>query len=283
MLKLKIMSLYAHPADHISEAGGTLALHADRGDDIVLVSITHGARIHPNTYAEKRDGDSNVKIAFSSREEIIQNKKDELKRAAEIIGVNRLIFLDFDDNYIGIDRVIVEKIAEVIAKEKPDIILTDYPYNANIPDTHNVASVMVLNALNLVSMFLENLDGKQRYDVKQIFMSKLLAFPRDGLSLNGIRNDIYIDTTTVIGRKIFALDQFVSQGYEGNYARKVTESVDGLAGKTAFVNFAEGFFRFNNETHSYLPLSDYAIHSDHLMAHRNYSTVNIRKEYPYEK
>ena len=47
---MKVMSVYAHPADHFAEAGGTLAIHAERGDEVVLVTITHGGRIHPVKY-----------------------------------------------------------------------------------------------------------------------------------------------------------------------------------------------------------------------------------------
>ena len=44
MRKLKIMAIYAHPADPITDCGGTLALHAANGDDVVIVaavSYTH--------------------------------------------------------------------------------------------------------------------------------------------------------------------------------------------------------------------------------------------------
>lgn len=45
---MKIMTIYAHPADTITNCGGALALHADAGDDIVAVILTHGGRTHPN-------------------------------------------------------------------------------------------------------------------------------------------------------------------------------------------------------------------------------------------
>ena len=37
MKKVKGMAIYAHPADPISDCGGTLALHAERGDDTTSV------------------------------------------------------------------------------------------------------------------------------------------------------------------------------------------------------------------------------------------------------
>src|SRR3990170_804759 len=41
---VKIMTIFAHPADTITNCGGTLARHADRGDEIVALILTHGGR-----------------------------------------------------------------------------------------------------------------------------------------------------------------------------------------------------------------------------------------------
>ena len=141
---------------------------------------------------------------------------------------------------------------------------------------------MLLNALNQVSLYLKNLDGRSEYWVKQVFMTKLPAYPRDALSLNGIRNDLFIDITAVVGKKLKALDQFASQGYRGDYARKAIETVDGVFGKTAYVNFAEGFCRLYNETRDELPVTDHMRKNDILTAHKRYSTIDLRGTYPCE-
>lgn len=39
---MKVMTIYAHPADTITNCGGTLALHAKRGDEVVALILTHG-------------------------------------------------------------------------------------------------------------------------------------------------------------------------------------------------------------------------------------------------
>lgn len=52
-VSVKIMTIYAHPADTITNCGGTLARHADAGDETVALILTHGGRIHPNQYAEE--------------------------------------------------------------------------------------------------------------------------------------------------------------------------------------------------------------------------------------
>lgn len=280
---MKIMSLYAHPADHFAEAGGTLAIHAERGDDIVLVTITHGGRIHPVKY---RAGEG----AEDTRQAVIEHKKEEMRRAAECIGVKRMINLDFDDNYIGVQPEIVMKIAEVLAEERPDVVITDYPSHILDADTHCVASVMFFNAVLQVGLFLENMDDdkniknekKESFSLQQVFMTKVPG-NKDPF-LPGARKDMFIDITPVVGKKLKALDQFASQGYRGNYARKAIESVDGHDGKLAYVNFAEAFCRYNPEVHSHLPLvkQEYT-YGDRGSSHMSYSTIDLRGTYPLEE
>lgn len=278
---MKIMSLYAHPADHFAEAGGTLALHAERGDDIVLVTITHGGRIHPVKY---RGGEGKE----DTRQAVIDAKKEEMRKAAECIGVKRMINLDFDDNYIGVQPDIVMKIAEVLAEECPDVVITDYPSHILDADTHCVASVMFFNAVLQVGLFLENMeDGdstkiKKNFSLKQVFMTKVPG-NKDPF-LPGARKDMFIDITPVVGKKLKAMDCFASQGYRGNYARKAIEAVDGHDGKLAYVNFAEAFCRYNPEVHSHLPLVEQEFtYGDRGSTHMSYSTIDLRGTYPLDE
>ncbi|NSW89368.1 MAG: PIG-L family deacetylase [Firmicutes bacterium] len=220
MKKLKIMAIYAHPADPITDCGGTLALHAERGDEITVLTLTHGGRIHPNLFAEEwRKKNPDQSIINAKKSEVIMKKRKELEKAAEIIGIHNLISYDFEDNYIKIEEDIVNKTAEEIARTRPDIIIMDYPVNAAFPDPHTLASIMIFNAINRVNLFVKNLDGRPELHVKQIFLTKLPVNARDGISLNGLRNDLFIDISSIIGKKIEAMDQFISQGYSGDFAR----------------------------------------------------------------
>jgi len=284
LAKLKIMAIYAHPADPITDCGGTLAMHAERGDDVVVLTMTHGGRIHPNLFAEEwRKEKPDLNIVNAKKDDIIIKKKKELERAAEIIGINKLITLDYDDNYIGVSEDIVLKIAEEIANERPDVIIADYPMNAAYPDSHTMATIMVFHAINRAGLCLKNIDGHSEFHVKQIYLTKLPVNARDGLSLGGLRNDLYIDISSVVGKKIKAMDQFVSQGYNAEFARKFVESHDGDRGRAAGVNFAEAFFRVYNETEKYLPVTDYAMNKDVLTTHRSYSMMNIREMFPIKR
>jgi LmbE family N-acetylglucosaminyl deacetylase len=276
------MTVYAHPADTITNCGGTLALHADAGDEIVAVIITHGGRIHPNMYAEEaRREDADPALVAAGRAEIIENKKGELRRAAGIIGIGTIEFLDHDDAMSVVHEDIVDQVAELIAKHRPDVIIADYPQNPAVTNSaHTIATMTLIAALDRAASFLKNLDGKEEVNVKQVFLGGLPVLTNDALSTYGVRNDLLIDITAVVGRKVAAMDCFVSQGYGGPFARKLIEASNGEFGRWAGVALAEPYVRFRSETRSLLPVTDYAEAADPLTRHVSYSQFDVRREFP---
>lgn len=275
------MTIYAHPADTITNCGGTLARHAERGDDIVALILTHGGRIHPNTYAEEWRKDApDAAIVAADLAAVVANKKDELARAAEIVGIGTVVTLDADDTGSVPDEALVEQIGRQVAEHRPDVVICDYPMNPTVFNPHTTATVMALAGLGRASMYLHNLDGRAEFDVKQVFFTSLPVFTGDGLSTGGLRNDVYVDITPVVGTKVAAMDQFVSQGYDGLFARKLIESNNGEHGRIAGVNFAEAFYRMRCETHDALPLTERAWQTDVLTRHRSYSTIDLRATHP---
>lgn len=279
---MKVMTIYAHPADTITNCGGTLARHAEAGDEVVALILTHGGRIHANRYAEEwRKEEPDQAITDAGLDHIVAYKKDELHRAAEIIGIHKVTTLDLDDTMVSLQEPVVERVAEQIAIERPDVLICDYPMNPVVAgNTHTLATTAVLAALGRTGTYLRNLDGRAEYHVKQVFFTSLPVHPVDGLSLYGIRNDVFIDITPVVGKKVAAMDCFDSQGYSGLFARKLIEANNGEYGRAAGVNFAEAFYRMNNETHSLLPVTDAARTEDPLTRHITYSTISLRETYP---
>lgn len=87
----------------------------------------------------------------------------------------------------------------------------------------------------------------------------------------GYHNDLYVDITSVADRKVRALDQFVSQGYDGEYARKCVAGHNGHWGSIAGVTFAEAFVRAHAETHGHLPVAEANLTRDPVTLHRAFS------------
>ena len=282
MTSVKIMTIYAHPADTITNCGGTLARHADAGDEIVALILTHGGRIHPNVYAEElRKDNPDPSLTAAGLAEVIANKKGELERAAAIIGIGKLITFDLDDAMTTVHEDVVERVAQAVAAEQPDVVICDYPQNPVVTaNTHTAATMTALAGIGRAGVYLKNLDGQAEVNVKQVFFTSLPVAATDGLSLYGVRNDCFVDITPVVGRKIAAMDCFVSQGYDGLFARKLLESSNGEFGRAAGVNFAEAYNRMRNETHDLLPVTAAAMGEDPLTRHVRYSQIDLRATYP---
>ena len=60
------------------------------------------------------------------------------------------------------DALKTDELTEPRALNTDPLTAAVTPDNAVMPDPHTVASVMVLNALNQVSMYLKNMDGQNR-------------------------------------------------------------------------------------------------------------------------
>jgi LmbE family N-acetylglucosaminyl deacetylase len=280
---MKILTIYAHPADTITNCGGTLARHAENGDEITALILTHGGRIHPNKYAEEwRKDDPDAAIVESGLDEIIESKKNELHKAADIIGIGKLVTFDLDDTMTRVHETVVEQVARQVAEELPDVVICDYPLNAAAPSSaHTIATMTALAGIDRASTYLRNLDGQAEVNVKQVFFTSLPTFVYDVLSASGARNDVFVDITPVVGKKVAAMDCFDSQGYSGLFARKLIESNNGEFGRAAGVNFAEAFCRYRNETHSLLPLTEAAKNVDPLTRHVSYSQMDLRASFPF--
>ena len=67
--KMKIMMVCAHPGDAFDDSGGTLCHHVERGDDVIVLIVTHGARSHAAMFTDEKrkpKGQRNEKLAAAT-------------------------------------------------------------------------------------------------------------------------------------------------------------------------------------------------------------------------
>ena len=108
------------------------------------------------------------------------------------------------------------------------MVICDYPLNpAYTANTHTAATMTALAAIGRAGHLPEEPGRLGRGERKPGLLHLLPDFAADALSINGVRNDLYVDITPVVGRKIAAMDCFASQGYDGQFARKLIESNNG--------------------------------------------------------
>ena len=286
---LRILSIGAHPADIFDQSGGTMAHHAGRGDYVGCVVLTHGARVHDKVISDEMYHRTAVPEATeleSLMTERADVKAEETRRACHLLGVEDIHFFGADDAVLLVTDEIVRRLARLLRRLRPDVILTHFPKEGDgLTSPHAVAGQIVLHAMQLAAA-VDPGDTNPPYKVAQVFFfgTGAAAIPRQvWQSEGGYYNDVFIDITDVIDKKLAALDCLVSQGYGGAYARKRIETSDGAFGLAGGVAYAEGFITLHAETHNYLPVTERALAaaraSDHeLIAQRSYRIKTDQEE-----
>lgn len=124
-----LMAVLAHPDDESFGMGGTLAKYAKLGVDVYLVCATRG---------EVGEMDEQYLRGYDSP---AARREDELRCAAEKLGIKEVIFLDYRDSGMAGSphnihpqslfsaplREVAEKVAHLIRKYKPQVLITFDP------------------------------------------------------------------------------------------------------------------------------------------------------------
>ncbi|MGU3293097.1 PIG-L family deacetylase [Williamsia sp. M5A3_1d] len=135
-----LVCFHAHPDDEVFSTGGTMRRAADDGHRVVLVTATDGARgeFPPDLLAEG--------------ESLLERRRVELARSAEILGVHRLVMFDYpdsgmagtDDNanpdaFTNVDvETAAQRLADILVEEKADVV-TFYDSNGGYGHPDHIA------------------------------------------------------------------------------------------------------------------------------------------------
>lgn len=115
-MSFTLVSLHAHPDDEVLLTGGTLARASAEGHRVVLVVATNG---EAGLAADAHD--------------LASVRRAEVSAAAEVLGVARVVFLDYADS--GLDGTaadafctqdvaeVAERVAAVLREEKADLLI----------------------------------------------------------------------------------------------------------------------------------------------------------------
>ena len=109
-----LLLVFAHPDDETYATGATIARCASEGVRISLYCATDGG-------AGRSSG-----IPVSSPAELGLLRRDELRTAAEILGIHSVEFGGFPDGQLPVvnSEDVIGQIVSVIRREKPDVVLT---------------------------------------------------------------------------------------------------------------------------------------------------------------
>lgn len=142
-----LLAVLAHPDDESFGLGGTLALYASKGYDTYLICATRG---------EVGTLDEEYLKGFKDTAEL---RTDELERAAKVLGLKKVFFLDYRDSGMpgteankhpeaqinhSVDEV-AGKVVKYIRELKPDVVITFDPIGGyKHPDHIHIHKATVL-------------------------------------------------------------------------------------------------------------------------------------------
>jgi len=161
----RILAVFAHPDDETFGPGGTLLTWAKKGYEIHLLCVTHGENGMNNT-----------------KHHTAHVRERELKKAAKILGIARVEFLDFIDGTIGNHDIprLREKITAKIRTFQPHRILT---FDLTGVSGH-LDHVAVANAVrvHLIKPALptSSITGRCHGKIQNWSKIILFTFPREG-------------------------------------------------------------------------------------------------------
>ena len=118
---MKVLCIAAHPDDEVLGVGGTLARHAEDGDDVYVCILADGV------------GSRHEELDEEAREQI-ESRRERAREACDRLGVGSVSFYSFPDNEF--DSVplleIVKTIEEEIEEHEPDVVYTHHYGDLNI-------------------------------------------------------------------------------------------------------------------------------------------------------
>ncbi|MCC5936368.1 MAG: PIG-L family deacetylase [Lunatimonas sp.] len=199
---LKIIMIGAHPDDCEIKGGGTAALFIEMGHQVKFVSVTNGDAGH----MEMGGG------------MLAKRRKAETEEVARRLGVAYDVLDNHDGELLATLPVRLD-IIRLIREWEADVVISHRP-NDYHPD-HRYTAILVQDAAYMVGV------PNVAPDVEPLRKNPVFLYFQDNFQKpNPFTPDIAVDISSVIDKKIDAMDAHVSQFYEwlpwiGGYADEV--------------------------------------------------------------
>jgi len=132
----RVMVLAPHPDDDIIGCGGTLSIYHRRGAEITSVFMTDG-----------RKGSRG-----QDEDELAAIRKDEAKKAGDLIGVDHVVFLKNRDRELEVSDKTVNQLSKVIREYRPEAVFLPFLLD-NHPD-HMATNRIFIAAVKSLPTFL---------------------------------------------------------------------------------------------------------------------------------
>lgn len=223
-MKKQVLTVFAHPDDAETMAGGTLLKWAREGHAITMCLIT--------------DGDKGTSDPNDAREAVVARRRTEQERAATRLNAT-VITLGYEDGVLQPTLGLRRDLVRVMRRVRPHVVVANDPtvwfrhgQYINHPD-HRAAGQAAIEALypavKKASIFPELLaEGHQPHVVEEVWLG-----PTD-------EPDTWVDITDVFDEKIALICEHASQ-FPPEPTRAAFARIAREAGQERGIQLAESF------------------------------------------
>lgn len=195
---MNILAIGAHPDDIEIGCGGSLIKYSRAGHNVYLLIMTAG----------EMGGDADI-------------RKSEQLESAKVIAAKDVIFKDYPDTNLPLNKILISNIEAVVKKTKPELIFVNYTH-----DTHQDHRTLAKGTISAT-----------RY-IKNVLFYEVPT-------THDFNPSVYVDITDVIEQKVGCLEAHASQvmktNIEGLSIVEIAKSSATFRGIQGRVKFAEGF------------------------------------------
>ncbi len=227
----RVLAVFAHPDDIDFTASGTIAKWAKNGAYITYLVCTDG-------------GKGSDDPTMTSKKLSAIRKKEQLE-AAEILGVQDVIFLNHPDGELMVDLKLKEEISRVIRQKKPDVVITLDPaflYSTergfvNHAD-HRAAGQATIDSVFPLARDRLNFPHHEKQGLASHKTKTLLLVSVDA-------PEHFEDISKTFDKKLQALKAHKSQiSFDSTFKKRIKDRAK-MLGKKAKCLYAEGFKRID--------------------------------------
>lgn len=262
--KLKIMVISAHPHD-FTHCAGTCGIHASKGDDVTVVAMMNGEKMHNEQYYSeliKPESERDPAIVNISAKEYGRQKEQEFIRSVELFGIKDVRILRAPEPYRYFEAPeYAEKISELLLEIRPDILITQSPYlDGNLVGRNNMSNIMLDDHSQTAIAVHEGLYHAENPDYAlKVAPHRVALVLYMGVYFNRDQVDFYVDITDFYDKRVEAEAMFASQGHTREYARRRVETTVGWQGYQCKTAYTEGYVRSTFELYDEIPISPVSI------------------------
>ncbi len=197
----KLLVVGAHSGDFVWRAAGTIAKTIEEGGTTLVIAMTYGERGESGELwkEDPKRSEESVKII----------RRVQAQKAADIIGTP-IQFLDWGDYPMLVTDERINQITSIIGDFEPDVILTHSEKDPFNPD-HPLAFQTVQRARLLSS------GAGVPSAFKNIAPPAWYSFEPHQPELSGFIPDTFIDISSVMDKKMAAMDCLGAQNYLKDY------------------------------------------------------------------